>query len=99
MSWLFFLIAIMFLVSYATGSPFCIKHIANGKITRIYMHLKGLVKLQVIEHGRQNKLALVLPKGLVTRLNPIMGYHFHQQVRQWHSNLKDVSKKATIVVG
>ena len=49
------------------------QHSANAKITHPRMHLKRFVKFRELEHGRRRQLVLKLPKGLVTKLIPLLG--------------------------
>ena len=46
------------------------------KITHPRIHLKRFVKFRELEHGRQRELVLKLPKDLVSKLIPLLGYLF-----------------------
>jgi hypothetical protein len=61
-----------FMLLYAMAIHFASTS-ANAKVTRPRMHLKRFVKVRELKHGRRRELVFELPKGLVTRLIPLLG--------------------------
>ena len=52
------------------------------------MQLKRFVKLCKLEHGWQIQFALKIPKGLMTRFIPLLGYPFCHQVGQGRTTIE-----------
>ncbi len=75
------------------------------KITRPRIPLIRFVKFREFEHGRQRELVLKLPKGLVTKLIPLLGFLFlffiflFQQVEEGPNNLRKILNEVVGLVG